>query len=271
MKEFKFVLLENAMDSLQQGVGFALMEPPTRSNLKLSILLIAQAIELLLKERLRREHWSLIFKDIEKAGKSNATTVTISEALSRLEHIAKVKFETKERDTIFNFSAIRNQIQHYEIEVTFEEVAGKAQTAIGFIVRFLKDEFKSDIRDYLEKADIQKLLLIDEALAHLQELARLNIEKIRKENQPIRAKDQMGWQFEVIDCPQCWQEFYVFSPSSDISQCQLCNYEGGFIECTRCGYQAPVGALGFDNCDSGVVLCDNCWEEIGDESFEIPE
>lgn len=261
-KGFKFNLLENAIDSLQQGIGFALKDSPTQGELKLSVLLVAQSVELLLKERLKREHWSLIFTKVEQAGNLNANTVTIDEAIKRLEQIAHVKLDEEERDTISLLSDIRNRIQHYEIEITFEEVLGKDHAAIAFITRFLKDEFQRDIRDYFEQDDVQKLISIDEALKHLQELAKQNIEKIRKENEPARAKDQMDWQFDVIDCPECWQEYYVFSPSSDISQCQLCKYEGGFIECARCGFQAPSGSLDFHSEDPDFAICNSCWEDI---------
>jgi len=262
MKSLKFSLLDNAMDSLRQGVGFALKEEPTKRDLKLSILLLAQAVELLLKERLKREHWSLVFKDIEQAGNSDANTVTITDAIKRLEQIAHVTFEPGEQDTISKFSVIRNRIQHYEIDITIEEVIGKAHSAIALITRFLKDEFDGDIRDYLDEDDVQRLLDVDEALEHVKEIARQNIKKIKKENEPIKASDRMIWKFDVLDCPQCWQEFYIFSPDAHISQCQLCKYDGGFIVCARCGYQAPSGSWDFHSEGADFAMCNNCWGDI---------
>ena len=264
-KIFRLNLLENAMDSLQQAIGFALKDEPNQSELKLSILLMAQSVELLLKERLKREHWSLIFRNIEQAGNLDANTVTIDEAIKRLEQVAKVRLESNEQDKINQLSNIRNAIQHYEIEITYEEVIGKAHAAIGVITRLLKDEFEIDVREYLDQKDVQELIQIEEVLEHLQELARTNIEKIRKEHDPARFKDQMYWQFEVIYCPQCWQEFYIFSPDEDISQCQLCNYEGGFIECVRCGHKAPSGTWDFHSEGPDFALCENCWGDIQNE------
>jgi hypothetical protein len=264
-KGFKFNILENAIDSLKQGIGFALKDSPTQGELKLSVLLIAQSVELLLKERLKREHWSLIFTKVEQAGNLNANTVTVDEAIKRLEQIAHVILDKEERDSITLFSDIRNRIQHYEIEITFEETLGKAHAAIAFITRFLKDEFQSDIREYLEQDDIQKLIYVDEALKHLIVLAQQNIERIRKENEPSRPKEQVYWQFEIMTCPECWQDYYVFSPDSHISQCQLCNHEGGFVECDRCGLQAPSGSMEFHSEDEDFAICNSCWEDMLDE------
>ncbi|MBI5953307.1 MAG: hypothetical protein HY865_16755 [Chloroflexi bacterium] len=264
-KHLKFNLLENAIDSLQQGIGFALKDHPTQSELKLSVLLVAQSVELLLKERLKREHWSLIYTKVEQAGSSNANTVTINESIKRLEQIARVNLSEEEVETIFLLSDIRNRIQHYEIEITFEEVLGKHHAAIAFITRFLKEEFASDIRDYFEQDDIQKLISIDEALKTLQELAQQNIEKIRHENMPSRPKERLTWQFEIITCPECWQDYYIFSAESHISECQLCKYEGGFVKCDRCGFQAPFGSMGFHSEQNGFAICNSCWEDVKDE------
>ncbi len=265
MKYLRFNLLENALDSLSLGVRFALKDEPTSSDLKLSILLLTQAVELVLKEKLKREHWSLVYKNIEKAGNPKAITVTIDEAIKRLEQVGNVKLEPSDKKVILNLSDIRNGIQHYEIEITFEEVVGKAHSAIAMISRFLKDELNSDIREILNKEDIQGLLDISETLEQLQEMARQNIEKIRMENEPIRLKDNIRYQFEVIICPECWQDYYVFSPDSHISQCQLCTYEGGVITCIRCGRSEPSGTLDFHTEGPDYALCNNCWADIGKE------
>jgi len=264
-KKLKFNLLENAIDSLQQGIGFALKDHPTQSELKLSVLLVAQSVELLLKERLKREHWSLIYAKVEQAGSPNANTVTINESIKRLEQIAHVNLSEEEVETIFLLSDIRNKIQHYEIEITFEEVLGKHHAAIALITRFLKDEFESDIRDYFEQDGVQKLISIDEALKTLQELAQQSIEKIQHENMPSRPKEQAYWQFEIITCPECWQDYYIFSPDSHISQCQLCKHEGGFVECARCGFQAPSGSMEFHSENEDYSICNSCWEDMEDE------
>jgi len=259
MNILSFHLMGNAMDSLEQGIGFVLKENPSESNLKLSILLIAQSVELLLKERLRREHWSLVFKEVEKAGNRDATTVTIGEAIKRLEKIAHVNFVPGEKDTITALSEIRNQVQHYEINITYEEVIAKTHAAIAVITRLLKDELNEDIREYISADDLDRFWLVGEALKHLQEIARQNIEKLREELAPRDASDLINWQFDVIECPRCWEEFYVFSPEENISQCQLCKFEGGFVECSRCGFQAPSGSWDFHSENEEYALCENCW------------
>jgi len=63
-------LLDNGLDFIIEG-----LKPTTRlwgydkveSVWKYSVLNIFSGIELILKERLRREHWSLIFEDVSNA------------------------------------------------------------------------------------------------------------------------------------------------------------------------------------------------------------
>lgn len=66
-EKFKLELLENALDSLDEGIErFLLNRRP--SDLKYSVLHIAQAVELFLKARLVREHPLLIYVNPAKAG-----------------------------------------------------------------------------------------------------------------------------------------------------------------------------------------------------------
>ncbi len=267
-KDLKFNLLENAIDSLQQGIRFALEEDsPTQGDLKLSVLLVAQSVELLLKERLRKEHWSLIFTKIDEAGKLDANTVTIPDSIKRLEQIVHVKLDDEEKRTILLLSNTRNRIQHYEIEISFEEVLGKIHAAIAFVTRFLKDELQKDISDHLQRSYIRELMDIDKTLKPLQDLAQQSIEKLRKEHEPADAKDRINWQFRVMDCPECWQEYYVFSLSEDISQCQLCKYKGGFIQCIRCNKSGFSGDSIFRfSSEPDYAICNNCWENETEKS-----
>src|SRR5712692_8889514 len=69
MPKFELSLIENAFDFLQEAID-CLREGSPR-KLKYSVLHLASAAELLLKARLSREHWSLIFKDPAKASEES--------------------------------------------------------------------------------------------------------------------------------------------------------------------------------------------------------
>ena len=262
----KFSLLENALDSLAQAVEFALSNRNNPSKLKVAILLVAQAVELVLKERLQREHWSLIFRNVEQARNEDAMTVTIKEAQKRLNTIAGVSLDQSDSEAIENLQRTRNRIQHYEIELSFGQALSQINVAIGFLIRFLHAELGTDIQEHLNAQDYQRLLEVEETLEELRGIAQDRVEEIREARGPARPKDLVAWHFEVIECPVCWEKFYILSISEHLSKCQLCNYEGGFVECDHCGGVFPSGSFDL-HCedDDGYAVCESCWSRIMEE------
>ncbi|MDQ3825088.1 MAG: hypothetical protein M3319_04935 [Actinomycetota bacterium] len=79
---------------------------------------IAQGIELLLKERLRREHPVLVFADIER---NRSNTVTFSQALLRLERCG-VRLPEGDLARIKRARNLRNGLIHYVANVTEDQL-----------------------------------------------------------------------------------------------------------------------------------------------------
>jgi hypothetical protein len=70
MEELHFELLENGLDFISSGLAYV-ARGETKSDLKYGVLHLASGIELVLKERLRQEDWTLVFKQPEKADENN--------------------------------------------------------------------------------------------------------------------------------------------------------------------------------------------------------
>jgi hypothetical protein len=93
MSKLEFDLIQNALDYLRSAADYSI-KGDTRS-LKYAVLHLDAAIELVLKARLAREHWSLIFENSDKASlqamsSGDFVSVDIKSALNRLEGIAGV-------------------------------------------------------------------------------------------------------------------------------------------------------------------------------------
>ena len=112
MKKLKLDLLENCFSFANESLLKAVNADTNKIEWKFSILFLVQSIELALKEKLKREHHSLIFKDVAKP----TVTVTIEQAIERLESISKLKFDIVDRNNITFACNIRNKIVHYEID-----------------------------------------------------------------------------------------------------------------------------------------------------------
>jgi hypothetical protein len=127
VQELKLNLLNNGIDFIQSGVRFFLHDDPDPISHKYAILHIFSGLLLLLKERLKREHPSLILKNVTDIGKPGSKTVDFDEVLARLENCAGVLFDEKAKKTLRTAQGLRNQIEHYEITINVKQ----AQAIIG--------------------------------------------------------------------------------------------------------------------------------------------
>ena len=150
LQELKLNLLSNGIDFIQSGVRFFLHDEPDPVSHKYAILHLFSGLVLLLKERLKREHHSLIFKDVKEAGKSNAKTVDFDEVIVRLEACASVVFDDKAKRTLRTAQGLRNLIEHYELAVDVRQ----AQAIIGDLSElsylFLRDQLDVRLENHVE-------------------------------------------------------------------------------------------------------------------------
>src|SRR5690606_13578324 len=111
-KPIEFDLLANATDSLRQAVELMAWKEvgDDHSRLKHAISHAAHAIELLLKERLRRANAALIWENVDKYPSLEARTVTADTAISRLQKIADVRISEEDAAQIKSLRRTRNAI-----------------------------------------------------------------------------------------------------------------------------------------------------------------
>jgi len=112
----QFDLVSNARDSLRRAVDLIAWGDLTsdHATLKHAITNATHAIELLLKERLRREHPAFVWQNVDKYRSLQALTVTPDTAVTRLITICNVAFTASDRANLLALRTTRNAIEHYE-------------------------------------------------------------------------------------------------------------------------------------------------------------
>src|SRR5690606_36020652 len=107
-----FNLIQNAIDSLERSVDLLAWreEPNEAKRMKQAILSVAHGIELLLKERLRQVHPSLVWENVDKYPSFSARTVTVDTALVRLTNIGGLQFAEEDVKLIRELRDKRNAI-----------------------------------------------------------------------------------------------------------------------------------------------------------------
>lgn len=212
----KITLIENALDFILSAVEHA-KEDGDR-NLKYAILHLSDGIELVLKEKLRREHWSLLFADVNKASENALKTgefksVDFDECVERLESISELNMKSH-INLLRLLRRHRNKLQHFEYSGSRNEVISILVKTWGFVWDFLHDHLPDVVED--QSATIDK---IRGFMTENESFVRDRLDSIKSVVDEFRASSNA-----VLDCPKCLQEFLLIPGGEEDSHCLFCRY-----------------------------------------------
>jgi hypothetical protein len=139
-------LLRSAVEVLEHGL-WHFFRSDTTTDMKFALLHIDQAIELLLKEKVREGG-----KSIYKNPKETITIWGAYEILTK-----ELACNIPERPDLELLHEERNNIQHKYANPSPEDAAFHVDHAVKFIKRFLKDDLKLDIADFVPSEFLDEL------------------------------------------------------------------------------------------------------------------
>lgn len=140
-------LLRSAFEVLEHGLWHYLRSDTT-TDMKFALLHIDQAIELLLKERVRKGA-----KSIYKNPKETISIWGAYDILEKELHVA-----VPEKPDLELLHEERNNIQHKYANPSSEDAAFHVEHAMKFINRFAKDELGLALADFLPSDFLTKVL-----------------------------------------------------------------------------------------------------------------
>jgi Zn finger protein HypA/HybF involved in hydrogenase expression len=244
MAKIEFTLLENSYNFLNFSLHQAIEAEVNPEKWKYAILHLVQAIELILKERLRQEHPALIFRDVDK----QKDTVSLEYAASRLQKISRIEFDKSDLDTVWLATNFRNQIVHYEFSIEILEIKSIYSKLIGFFQSFLLKQFKISLDSIISKEIWGKAIIIIE---YVNELLKRAEERFK--NESIDEK----WIFE---CPKCHQ--YSFVIQDDINTCYVCGHVDQMEKCDWCEDYFYIYDLQSLHEYDDKLYCNDCYSEM---------
>lgn len=152
-KTIKFDLLQNAIDSIEYAIDLLAYENSLKLSTKYKrvIQAISHGIELLLKERLRRIHPSLVWENVDKYPNLDSRTVNSEGALNRLINIGGLKFHRDDIKLLRSIRKTRNAIEHYTWVIQLQEADFIAGMSLGFVAGFMKEHLDYDMLGYAER------------------------------------------------------------------------------------------------------------------------
>jgi hypothetical protein len=260
--KLKLNLLENSHDFLNASLYYYGISKDKPGSLKFAIINLVQSMELMFKERLRRTHELFIYENIDKP----KNTVSITTALERLSSIADIKFDSIDKSTIQKAIEWRNQIMHYEVEVTFKEIETRFAILFEFLYSFHQEHLGCELHTFILTENWQ--VEADLLEAFRRESITYNERKIYKAFVQEIIEAQTLTHYVIDDIPLArvkygeellWQE--VDSSFANIS-CHDCAVTKGEYHvpgcdmeaCPKCGTQAITCGCNYKVDDEGYII-----------------
>lgn len=254
-EQLQTILLDNAIDFLLSAAEAVRRDEGARS-LKEAVLHLANGIELMMKARLAREHWSLIFADVDKADYDQIAagefhSVDYGKTLDRLNKIVGVTVGSQSKGHLSSLRKQRNRLTHFTATLDPAQTKSLVAKGMTFCVAFCEEQGIATPEAETTLGEIHK------NLAELQEFVDARMEAILK-----------AWSDSVIwECPECWQQALVID-GGDVD-CKFCrrladpiklaqdNTEGHVADCPECGEEQTLAFVLYNN-DAGTWMCFSC-------------
>lgn len=168
-----FSLLQNGADSIKGAYSriekLDELVEGIDHNLKDAVIFLNHGIEILLKVMLAERSSALMFSNIKeyqkakeslkKGGKKDVfevnpelQTVSLKEALARIEYLCDVEIEDRMRSAIFELNMIRNKLMHFSLILNGQEVSNLTET-LKFCYTVVCDFFETHIEGFNDFVD----------------------------------------------------------------------------------------------------------------------
>lgn len=136
-QQIEYSPVRNGLDYLKSVIDH-LQDEPTARDLKYAVLHLQAAAEVLLKVRLMREHWSLVFRNPDKANRAafssgDFQSIGMEEALTRLKGIVTIELTPAAQESLNRLAIVRNKLQHFGLvdqAIAIEALTGKVLDAL---------------------------------------------------------------------------------------------------------------------------------------------
>ena len=257
-------LSENSIDFLISAIENIKKEEDPRSW-KYALVHLASANELLLKSFLEKEHWSLLFENINLAKKKSVESgefksVTFETCLDRLKNIRGMKFDERDEKSLRTIQTYRNRVVHSSFNLNLYQA--KAIVAKGLNLFFklpkLAEDDDADLFHLIEAKFTKELIIFDEFVNDRLKSIKSDLENSQRPNSffcecPVCSQNALIVLTDIspkmIVCRFCLE---TFSPLKITERCGMPS--GGLCPACR---EAVLGVVPGDNNDKSVCpICD---------------
>ncbi|MEU9802736.1 hypothetical protein [Streptomyces sp. NPDC051000] len=217
-KEPHFPPVTNGLDylvsvvELLEGKG----EDASARDLKYAVLHLAAGAEVLLKARLQREHWSLVFAHPGQATREALEDGSLiscgpEETRQRLTSIVGITFAKREKVALTELSHSRNALMHYGLVGTranARTIASTTAEVLNFLVPFVEEHILYELDPPELDIAVQEMARIRGGLRHIAGYVEERLKDLAPLLGPARSR--------TVQCPACTQWALVVSPHDEV-------------------------------------------------------
>ncbi|MFE6808632.1 hypothetical protein ACFVEN_44315 [Streptomyces sp. NPDC057681] len=281
--QLDFPPIRNGVDYLVSVVDHLSANQTDTRGIKYAVLHLHAAAEVLLKARLVREHWSLVFDDpgqaTERAFRSGEfKSCTLAQAVVRLRNIAGIAITDKENDALGDLGRDRNALQHYGLSHNARALEARAGRVLDFLVRFLDDALLPNLDLNESNAIGLGMVRVRDELTRVQTFITQRMRRLRGELRDCETR--------TVHCPHCEQLALV--AGGETNRCLFCGAvvttqdmmvyfylgtpedEGALIRvCPRCSQHTLVDDVDLGTGDQ-MPFCFGCPGPIPSDADDLP-
>ncbi|MGW2748079.1 hypothetical protein [Streptomyces sp. NPDC001450] len=231
--EIYFPLIANGLDYLVSVVEHLQTgsDRVSARDLKYAVLHLAAGSEVLLKARLQREYWALVFTDPAKAKRSqledgSLNSCTPAQAIQRLRDFAQVGISVQQATALEELAKVRNKLQHYGLTGTDAKalaVESKAAEVLDFLVAFLDEELLPELDEPERESTRTDMERVRSGLTGIQGFVKKRRQRLRSVLDAHRD--------HTLECPGCHQWALIARPADadrdPVVLCLFCGRTGG--------------------------------------------
>ena len=216
MKELQ--LLKNGLFFIRQSIKHFKNTDKRKSGheeeLRCSIVFLFSGCILILKERLKQEHWSLLFSNVNTASERLLNSgdfhgVNFEDCQKRLKNIVSIKFTDKDDEILSLLKKKRNKIVHFfEEEESLLSFKSTLAKSLNFVINFIDKNLQ--IKTTNDKQNYED---IKEQCFDLKDFVQQRL---------ISIKPQLEKHTVTLYCIQCGNDTIIPDEATGTMKCLFC-------------------------------------------------
>ena len=255
MDNIEFTLEMNAKDSFEEALNFFNKSKENSHKIRITILLLDNFLELFLKKYISHAHPLLIY---QKPSGNDLKTLTLQESVNVIKKIDYELEDVFER-SIVSLRKFRNELQHHEAKLNFDEWEVKIGEIIYYAFRF--DKHNNNLFNIEAKISPNTRGEINHLKDAFEKYMDSSINEATNatyydpnDDPPINPQPL---------CPICGIDGTTHIKEERRSAyCHFCRDSFPIRHCSRCGMEKGLDEFPEDEESNISTECNDCWDDI---------